>query len=420
VGSDRLDYDVAIPGQALRLHVDGVGYIGRSDLAWNDIRDFGGSLQAALDALPADGGTVFLPCGDWPQASGITVDKPNVTILGEQLGSVIHPQDQLTFDLITVNQANFQMRDITLDGKAGGGDPDGKCCLVVRGVGLSRHAVRGVALWHVSILNAPRYGLWLRDVEDFFARSCMITQNGIAGVSIERVAAATTNSRFVGGEIGQNLGRGLQAAGVTGVLLVGCTFEGNRVVGGEDEGVGVDVESCTRVEVRSCYFEDAWNYTDTPSKQFVAIRACASAIVTECWFKDDLDPAHTNRVARRGVKFIESPWSRLSNCAGRGMHDYLAVFDSNSPDCVEMGNFEWEPLVVFGFARLKVDAGSIISMSRRAFSMPRKAKQGDLPPPNAVLPGAMAWVDSPDLDHSKLQVWDGSTWRSATLVPLPP
>jgi len=418
--SDRVDFDVSIPGQPLRLHVDGGGAFGRSDQAWNNIRDFGGNLQAAIDALPADGGTVFVPCGDWPQASGVTVDKPNVTILGEQLGSVLRPKDSLTFDLITVNQTNFQMRDVTLDGKASAGDPNGKCCLVVRGVGLSRHTVRGVALWHVWLTGAPRYGLWLRDVEDFYAQSCMIVANQGSGVRIERVSAATTVSRFVGGEIGQNHLRGLQAVGVSGVLLVGCTFEGNRAVGGEDDGVGVDIESCTRVELRSCYFEDAWNHTDTPSKQFVAIRSCASAIVTECWFKDDLDPEHANRVARRGVKFIESPWSRLSNCAGRGLHDYLAVFDANSPDCVEMGSFEAGLDAPLTFPRLQIDAGSFIGMSRRALSVPRHPGETDLPPSAAMLRGAIAWVDQPDPGHSNFQVWDGSCWNSAVIYAIPP
>jgi hypothetical protein len=415
--NDRVDHDVTIPGQQTRLFVDAAGTLGRSDEAWNDIRDFGLSVQAAIDALPADGGTVFVPTGTWTLTSGVTVAKPNVTIMGEQLGSTLRPSTPNSFDLITVNQTNFQMRDIILDGGTLGPYANGKSCLVVRGAGVSQHDVRGVALWKVRLNNAPRYGLWLRDVEDFYARSCFMTGNGIAGVRVERISAATTLARFVGGEIGQNLGRGLQAVGVTAVLAAGCTFEGNRVVGGEDDGAGVDVESCTRVELRSCYFEDANNNTTTPTKQFVAIRSCPSAVVTECWFKDDLNPDNANSVARRGVKFIGSPRSRLSNCVGRGMHDYLAVFDSSSLDCVEMGCFEHGLDAPLAFPRFLIDAGSIISMSRRAVSIPRQADENSFPAPTSVLPGAMVWVNSPAVGHSKLQVWDGGSWRNTTLTP---
>jgi hypothetical protein len=417
LASNRVDYDVTIPGQLTRLYVDAAGAMGRSDQAWNDLRDFGSNLQAAIDALPADGGTVLVPHGSWTLASGVTVDKANVTIMGDQLGSTLKSGSPNSFDLITVNQTNFQMRDITLDGGAQSPDANGKCCLVVRGVGLSHHTVRGVALWNVSLLNAPRYGLWLRDAEDFYARSCFMTGNGIAGVRIERVSAATTFARLVGGEIGQNPGRGLQAVGVTGVLAVGCTFEGNRVIGGENDGAGVDVESCSRVELRSCYFEDAWNMTSTPTKQFVAIRSCPSAILTECWFKDDFD--NPDRQARRGVKFIASPRSRLSNCVGAGVHDFLAVFDSNSQDCIEMGSFEMGKFDRLPFPRFQIDAGSTICMSRRAVSVPRHQSESTLASA-AVLQGAIVWVDSPNTGHSKLQVLTDTGWKSATLTPLPP
>jgi len=340
LANDRVDYDVSIPGQPLRLYVDGAGLIGRSDRRWNDIRDFGGNLQAAIDALPADGGIVFVPRGTLWLTSGVTVNTPNVTILGEQANSVISVATGNLFDLITARQPNFQMRDVVLDGNASSSDATGKSCLVVQGVGVSGNAVRGVALWNVSLNNAPRYGLWLRDVEDFHAQSCMVGGNRISGVRIEKVSAPITVARFVGGEIGQNLGFGLQAVGVTGVTLVGTTFEHNQVVGGENDGAGVDVESCGRVEIRSCYFENASNQAGAGSKQFVAVRSCPGAVVTECWFQGG---TIVNVRPSRAMKFISSRKSRISNTGAAGLADYFAIFDSGSPDCVEFGNIDFAP-----------------------------------------------------------------------------
>jgi hypothetical protein len=419
LASNRVDYDVTITGQPLRLYVDGAGVIGRSDQRWIDLRDFGGDLQAAINALPPDGGIVFVPRGPCRLTSGVVVNAPNVSIVGEQLGSVITTDAPNTFDLITVNRPNFQMRDVKLDGAAGTYDANGKCCLVIQGVGVSNNEVRGVGLWNVTMSGAPRYALWLRDVEDLYARGCMIVENPGSGVRIDKVSAPTTIARFLGGEIGQNQRRGLEAASVSGVLAVGCTFEGNRIVGGEDDGAGVDIENCGRVELRSCYFEDAYNKTTTQTKQFVALRSCPSAILTECAFHGGLQ--FPERQPLRAVKFIASPSSRLSNCAGDGLSELFAVFDVNSKDCVEYG--VWDSTLASLVARYQVGAERFVSMSRRAVGVPRHAHESTFPTGDALIQGAMVWVDSPSPGRSNLQVWgtrmngdaDLTTWWQTSI-----
>jgi len=69
-------------------------------------------VQAAVDALPEDGGIVFVPRGTWPVTAGVMIEKPNVTILGETAGSVLRAATANAFDLMTVKRHNFQIRDV--------------------------------------------------------------------------------------------------------------------------------------------------------------------------------------------------------------------------------------------------------------------------------------------------------------------
>lgn len=277
LANDRVDYVVSIPGQSTRLYIDGAGVLGRSDQRWSDLRDYGGDLQAAVDGLSANGGIVFVPRGEWPIAAGVTIDKPNVTIMGETSCSRLKVAEGHIdhFDLITVRAERFQLRDIDLDAAAADYNASGHSCLVLAGSVSDGISVRGASIWKVSILGAPRYGLWLKDCEDFHAHQCFVVFSKGVGVRIESSSSrASKNICFVGGGMAQNQRQGVEATGVEGLLLVGCVIEGNRLVAGEAEGAGVDVRDSTRVAMRSCYFEDADNPTTSNTSQFVYLHSC--------------------------------------------------------------------------------------------------------------------------------------------------
>jgi hypothetical protein len=155
LSADRFDFEVLIPGQATRYYLDQAAGFGRSDQRWNDIRDFGGSIQAALDALPPTGGVVFVPRGTWVLSAGVAIAKPNVSITGERALSVIRPASANVIDLLTITGARCRLRDLVLDGVDTAYRTNGKSCAVV--------SAQATSFERVVVRKAPRHGVWIKD-----------------------------------------------------------------------------------------------------------------------------------------------------------------------------------------------------------------------------------------------------------------
>jgi hypothetical protein len=97
------------------------------------------------------------------------------------------------------------------------------------------------------------------------------------------------------------------------------------------------------------------------------------------------------------------------------MASALALFDAQSPDCLEFGTRDFNPLPG-DFPHIQVDAQRFIGMSRHALSVPEHTIEDTRPPADAAPPGAIVWADSPGEGRSNLQVWDGAAWRSASIL----
>ncbi|MEO5617790.1 MAG: right-handed parallel beta-helix repeat-containing protein [Candidatus Eisenbacteria bacterium] len=414
LSQDRVDYDIVIPGHPTRLYLDASGIYGRSNRKVSDARDYGEDVQAAIDALPAEGGVVLVSEGIKAQTAGILIQKPNVTLAGEGIGTYLRPAVVNAFDLITVEAPNFHLIDLTLVGDAYFNFPNGtKSCLVIRGPGFSGSSVAGLRLNNVLIQAAPKYGLWLRDATDVLAQDSQFLFNNDSGVRIESGSGGAATTRFLGCVASQNVNRGIEANGVTCLLLLGSNFEGNRGGYGASEGNCVDAENCVGLAIRSCYFEDA--NTTPRTHQFVALRSCPSAVVEGSWFQGGfLAPSEPLR-PRQAVLFSNSPGARISSCSAQAMKDFFAFIDATSPDCIEFGNLE------FGGApglitRLQIYGQRFISLSRRAVGVPTHAGETTFPSGNNVTPGSIAWAEAllPG-HHHQLQVWDGNAWRGVEL-----
>jgi hypothetical protein len=77
----------------------------------------GGSIQAAVDALPATGGMVALsPNTTYLLTSSLTIAKPNVTISAPSWNTIIKRQPGVTGHLIAATGHGFVIRDVTVDG----------------------------------------------------------------------------------------------------------------------------------------------------------------------------------------------------------------------------------------------------------------------------------------------------------------
>jgi len=407
--NNRMDYDVAIPNQPLRLYVDGTGMLGRSDRAWNDLRDFGGNLQAAIDALPPGGGTVFVPRGTWLMTSGATVNTPSVTIMGEQACSVLRAATANAFDLVTVNATNFQMRDLALDGAATSQDLSGRSCLYIRGLGTSGHLILDVLLQNVTLTGAPGHGLNMEDVIIIIAEGCHFDGNKGGGVRIDNGTQnpqGSTTTQFLSCTFSQNGERGCVVNNVTVLTFRGCSLKGNQG-GATAQGNAIDALGCNRIDILSSHFGPAG--TATAPDQFILVTGSGSAVVDACLFDGGADPA---KQPAQAIHLAVGPSSRICSCAGMGLRSFLAFLDPQSLECVEMGNVELDQAVV----RIKCDAPSetqrLTSMSRWSLGVPFLNSDADLPAgSDSVVPGAFAWVRLDD----NLKVWDGFGWRFVSL-----
>lgn len=403
---DRVDYEVVIPGQPTRLYVDGAGVFGRSDQMWTDLRDFGGSLQAALDSLPAEGGKILVPIGEWLVPAGVIIDKPGVTIEGAGYGSVLRAQTPNAYDMITVDQSYFRMRDLKIDGGATTADPNGKSCVVIRGLGVSGNLVLGEYFENVMFTRAPRYGLFVHDAIVLLAEGCQFESNPGSGAMLKTQpnGGGVTTVRFIGCTFSKNGSRGCEADQVTSFTFMGCTFEGNKGGTGTSEGNGLEAKNCPKIEVLSCYFRDP--DTAVAPKNFLALDTCDGSLVDGCYF--DGGPIGAKR-PDRGALFKNSDSSRMSSCGGKRLTSQLAKFDLDSFDCIELGNSEAESLASGTVVRLVAEGERFVGMSRRAIAPPALVAAIDRPS-GAATPGSLVWFGG------QLQVWTGSEWKNVVLT----
>ncbi len=75
------------------------------------------SLQAAVDALPREGGEVFLPAGLYVLATDLVIGKPNVVLRGAESGGTIIQSSQMNEAraVIDVRRAGFCAKWLELE-----------------------------------------------------------------------------------------------------------------------------------------------------------------------------------------------------------------------------------------------------------------------------------------------------------------
>jgi parallel beta-helix repeat protein len=408
VEADRFDYIVTVPGEPKRVVADVYGGRFQSEFDWNDVSNFP-SIQAAIDALPAAGGVVYIPSGNYRLTAGLVITKDSVTLKGAGPGTYIRPQVFNQYDLITVTAGRCRISDLKLDGYSGGaGD---KSCLAILGPAASCH------LENLQVTGG-KYGLWLRDAKNTLVVNCEFTSNS-EGVHLDRSNSSSVGvngARFLNCILTQN-GRGAVAYYATGLTFYGCDFEGNGGGSGSAEGNAVEAHHCNQIEVYSCYLEDA----APGSAQFILLDACPSAVVDSCWFQGNANPPSY------AVRFNGSPWSRLSNNANSyktdppvpDPHGKLAFFDSTSNDSVEFGNRDASAaatlpeLIMEGSVR-------VLGLSRKALGLYTCVDDAARPPDDSVREGSMVWVSNPSGTNSKLQVYGTigtvKKWWNTTLT----
>jgi len=374
------------------------------------------SLQAAIDALPANGGQVFVPAGPYRLTSGIVIAKPNVTLMGEGINSLItqaNPAD-LPVDLITVLAQRTRIINLRLDVGAEEADfTDGKCGLVFIGedAGVPSRLIQNCYLENVVVNNASKYGVWIRDTIIMTSINCEFTLNLGGGVRIQSAEEHGVCSEllFLGCSMSNNGGIGIQIgdsdieSGMDTITLLNCTIEQNGFVFGmeelEDIGVELDAKNCYQLDVRSCFFEAPPEHC----VQMVRFESCPSTTMDSCVMAGA--DAHEGMSAH-GAVFLGCGFIR---CSGNVFEDFATDVLFCDELCDRIVEFCNRDLNADPIPRIVINARQTVSMSKFSLSLPRLANDDTLPSPSTVQTGSMIWLDEAT-DGKHLWICDGTSW----------
>jgi len=198
------------------------------------------SIQAAVNALPLEGGTVFIAHGIWtdtafprfsePGSSTLTLptDRP-VHLVGDGADTTIIRASSQTAHTIVVQGNNSSIERLTVENTAlppGSGIPS-------RGivVGRTNSVLARFTISDCIIRNTPGYGLYVRGSEGGESTICIFghySRVRIVGNKKEGgiwLGPATTTQYFVDSVVEAFTGAALKASQSEGLSLVGCTFE---------------------------------------------------------------------------------------------------------------------------------------------------------------------------------------------------
>jgi hypothetical protein len=258
-----------------------------------------------------------------------------------------------------------------------------------------------VGLQNVSIAGGARYGLYLKGSNLLIAEASHFDWNMGSGARVEWSGdPAPGSAQFIACTFSQNGDRGCEASNASLLSFLGCVFDGNRGGMTQIQGNGLDASACNRVEILSCSFSNS--NAVSPLFQLLFLYQCRASIADACWF--DGGP-FAGQGAQFGAFFLESDSSRMSNCSGQHLVEYLAVFTS-SLDCVEFGNSEIDQTPA------RISQGPVqrfIGMSRGSTIVAASPDANFAT--TGLLPGALAWFDSP----KALVVWNGTAWKAVSL-----
>lgn len=198
------------------------------------------AIQAAIDALPAAGGVVYLPTGTYKLTDALTL-RSNLTVLGDGDGATVVRQTGADKDAMT----GSALTKVTVQGVyfAGTGAGTGS------GLALTKGA------------NPATTYVTLRDVTfESFGRDGVSVENPIVS-SFDRVLAVT-NGRYGINLFGQNGGAaGTSCAlnacygnanGTAGIRLFNMVYSGLNACAADHNPIGYLIDGCQALTLSGC------------------------------------------------------------------------------------------------------------------------------------------------------------------------
>lgn len=180
-GNYWLDTSVA-PYNLRRRNATDNGWVGMNGLGFQNVRDFGAvgdgatddtaAIQAAIDAFPAGGGTVFLPPGIYQTYAPLNINHSGINLFGSsRVGSVIRNGAST---LLSINGEHWAWEHLTLQSSAGH---------TVEAVSVDQSSIFDCKL----ICDSPSHSIWHQDngqsYIDMLVLNCELTGSSTGTVS---------------------------------------------------------------------------------------------------------------------------------------------------------------------------------------------------------------------------------------------
>jgi hypothetical protein len=179
-----------------------------------------GTIQAAIDGLPAAGGGVIVRPGIYTCGGSIVIDRNNVSLRGSGPATVLklgaHANRPVivigqTIEVPTTTRRNVQVSDLSIDGNRAQQDHEcsnGPCAPgdFLRNNGISLRRVEDVVVARVSVNGARSGGL----VPELTSRRLTLRDVTVSDSAFDGIAAyETESSTFSGLHLHDNAGAGL-------------------------------------------------------------------------------------------------------------------------------------------------------------------------------------------------------------------
>lgn len=270
-----------------------------------DIRDYGGDLQAAFDALPTSGGGVYLPDGYVCTVSAVvTMSTVNVRLFSDSWGTatIYAGGANPAYHLLNIQNHGFVAENIRFDHR--GSSAGNYDIMRVNGQGPVAHGVQPFTVRNCYFLNARRNGIRITGGV-FQAKIVDCSFGGYGnGVFGQSSAYSTANSNdpptissddtpthieITGCEFSGLATGATQAAAefhqCTAVTIHRCQFE--SIAGGYDSSSAnaIHCDTVAYARIEKCHFEMATSGTYAPGtrvEQLVVIAASSGAHVSDC------------------------------------------------------------------------------------------------------------------------------------------
>ena len=349
------------------------------NLTWVEV--IGNDIQGAVNSLPAGGGTVYMPGRDYSVTGSVTINKPNVTILGDGPGEIGLPAPPPARGTLVFcpNGASFPIFKIeksycTIDGlrMTQGGIPVGGTGVGIQ-IGSASEIITGTILKNLLLDSLPSYAISLPGVS--FGSFQEVNETLVERVTI-------THGRKVG------IGNVFIGRGNTLATFRNCTIT-PYITGAPAAVPGIVIENAANIVFDSCEgnanpgsvwldFRSTGDFTDDVfGGESCSIINCDVEIN-----KEALETPHngyfivmkgvSHPVLRNNLFYFSTKGVRLENC-------YQALLEENLfKDIRSSGTANPSPL------SLTLDACRQTTLINNSWENPDTLAPGESLPPGTV------------------------------------